>query len=248
MRPGQSQMICSCFSPGGTFLAAGSADHNVRIYLMRSDEGPKRILETEVHSDRVDSIVWAHRGLRFVSGSKDGTAYIWHFECQQWKFMKLSMDTKLPGGAVTEDPDQEPKKLFVTMVAWDYSDNFVITAVSDHCLKVWQSSTGQLQRVLTGHTDGVYVLESHPRDPYVMLSTGHDGQLFVWDVLRGTKVAHFTNSLDNGQGQGSVFDAKWSPDGSMFAASDSHGHIMIYAFGTGNPQLKLVSFYIFKHF
>lgn len=30
MRPGQAQMICASFSPGGMFLAAGSADHHVR--------------------------------------------------------------------------------------------------------------------------------------------------------------------------------------------------------------------------
>nr|CAD7392028.1 unnamed protein product [Timema cristinae] len=30
MRPGQAQMICASFSPGGVFMAAGSADHHVR--------------------------------------------------------------------------------------------------------------------------------------------------------------------------------------------------------------------------
>lgn len=36
MRPGQAQMICAAFSPGGMFLAAGSADHHVR-YRMSID-------------------------------------------------------------------------------------------------------------------------------------------------------------------------------------------------------------------
>ena len=88
-------MICSSFSPGGSFLATGSADHHVRIYQLM-EEGPRRILEMEVHTDRVDSIQWAHNVLQFVSGSKDGTAYIWHFEGQQWRNVKLSMNTKLP--------------------------------------------------------------------------------------------------------------------------------------------------------
>lgn len=88
-------MICSSFSPGGAFLATGSADHHVRVYGMHGDEGPQRILETEVHSDCVDSIAWANTGLRFLSGSKDGTARIWHFECQQWKSIELSIATNL---------------------------------------------------------------------------------------------------------------------------------------------------------
>lgn len=128
LRPGQAQMICASFSPGGIFLAAGSADHHVRVYLM-ADDGPKRILEIESHTDTVDSIQWAHNGLKFVSGSKDGTALLWQFESSQWKFQKLLMTDRLP---TCPAPDDENKKLKVTMVSWDYSDQWVVTAVIDH--------------------------------------------------------------------------------------------------------------------
>lgn len=97
MRPGQAQMICASFSPGGVFVAAGSADHHVRVYMMVGEEGPKRVLEVEAHSDTVDSIQWAHSGLKFISGSKDGTANIWNFEQQQWQSKILIMTTKLAG-------------------------------------------------------------------------------------------------------------------------------------------------------
>lgn len=127
LRPGQAKMICASFSPGGVFLAAGSADNHVRVYMM-SEDGPKRILETESHSETVDSIQWAHQGLRFVSGSKDGTAQIWHFETQQWKNIKLNMSDRLPGMSPS---DEENKKFKVTMVAWDLSDKFIVTAVND---------------------------------------------------------------------------------------------------------------------
>lgn len=53
MRPGHCQMICASFSQGGTFLAAGSADHNVRVYMMQGDEGPKRIHEISVHTGKI---------------------------------------------------------------------------------------------------------------------------------------------------------------------------------------------------
>ena len=78
IRPGQAQMICASFSPGGIFFSVGSADHNVRVYKMDCPEGPQRILEDDSHSDRVDSIQWCNTpALRFLSGSKDGTARIW---------------------------------------------------------------------------------------------------------------------------------------------------------------------------
>ncbi|XP_076257590.1 bromodomain and WD repeat-containing protein [Rhynchophorus ferrugineus] len=244
IRPGQAQMICSSFSPGGIFLATGSADHNVRVYYMKGDEGPQRILETEAHTDRVDSIQWAHAGLKFLSGSKDGSAIIWWFERQQWKTLHLDMTTKLPNDQKTSEHDS--KKIRVTMVAWDHSDLIVITAVSDHSLKVWNSSSGQLLKVLTGHLEEVYVLEPHPHDDDVILSAGHDGQLFIWDLHSGNIVAKYTNAID-GQGNGGIYDAKWSPDGTLIAASDSYGHILTFGFGIGNAFYEQLPKELFFH-
>ncbi|XP_017846752.1 bromodomain and WD repeat-containing protein 3 isoform X2 [Drosophila busckii] len=241
LRPGQAQMMCTTFSPGGMFLAAGSADHHVRVYMMAED-GPKRILETEAYTDAVDSVQWSHRGLRFISGSKDGTAHIWTFESQQWKSIKLCMTERL---ASCPEPE-EGKKLKVTMVAWDASDRYVITAVNDFTIKIWDSKSAKLHRVLRGHKDELYVLESNPRDEHVLLSAGHDGQVFLWDIEQGVGVAQFFNDID-GQGHGSVFDAKWSPDGTMIAATDSHGHIIIFGLGIGIEKYKLLPNELFFH-
>lgn len=138
-----------------------------------------------------------------------------------------------------KEENEDAKKLKVTMVGWDYSDEWVITAVSDYSLKIWRSSTGTLEKVLTGHVNEIYVLESHPYDTHVVLSAGHDGQLIIWDIIKGEVIMKFTNNIE-GQGYGAVFDVKWSPDGTMIAASDSHGHILIYGFGAGNPHYQKV--------
>ena len=95
IRPGAAQMICASFSPGGVFFCVGSADHNVRVYQMNHDEGPTRILEEELHDDRVDSIQWCNtpNEIRFLSGSRDGTARIWTFVNRRWKTLVLNMKT-----------------------------------------------------------------------------------------------------------------------------------------------------------
>ncbi|KAK9885011.1 hypothetical protein WA026_009238 [Henosepilachna vigintioctopunctata] len=242
MRPGGAKMISSAFSPGGSFLATGSVDHNVRVYYMKGDEGPQRILESELHTDRVDSIQWAHSGIRFLSGSKDGSAVVWYFEDHQWKHIYLHMSTKLDGSSSTEDA----KKLKVTMVAWDVTDELFVTAVSDHTLKVWSSTNGQLQRVLTGHTDDFYVLECHPHDRGIMLSAGHDGQVFIWDIFKGEIISRFINTIE-GQGVGAIYDGKWSPDGTMIALSDSHGRIITFGFGPGSYLLHQLPSELFFH-
>lgn len=108
IRPGSAKILCGAFSAGGVMFATGSADHNVRVYKMTplvhpsislttsADAlSPIRLMEVEAHSDTVDSIQWAHSGLRFSSGSKDGTALIWAYKNQEWKYKTLHMTTKL---------------------------------------------------------------------------------------------------------------------------------------------------------
>uniref|UniRef100_A0A8C8F9H1 Bromo domain-containing protein n=1 Tax=Oncorhynchus tshawytscha TaxID=74940 RepID=A0A8C8F9H1_ONCTS len=235
-RPGV-QMVCSSFSPGGMFLATGSTDDVIRIYYLGGGN-PEKISELHEHTDKVDSIQFCHSGERFASGSRDGTARIWRLtQRQQWRSLLLNMNATLPGSehATCEESFFKPK---VTMVAWDRHDNSVITAVNNHILKVWNSYTGQLLHILKGHEAEVFVLEPHPSDPRIMLSAGHDGNVFIWDIIRGTKTQHYFNMIE-GQGHGAVFDCKFTPDGQRFACTDSHGHLVIFGFGSSKPYEKL---------
>lgn len=113
-------------------------------------------------------------------------------------------------------------------------------------IKVWNAETGKLHRVMRGHSDELYVLESHPKDPYILMSAGHDGKLNIWDVKEGVSLASFSNLIE-GQGHGGLYDAKWSPDGTMIAATDSHGHLLMYGFGDGHKRLKELPPELFFH-
>ncbi|KAM9694760.1 bromodomain and WD repeat-containing protein 1 isoform 4-T4 [Trichechus inunguis] len=233
-RPGV-QMLCSSFSVGGMFLATGSTDHVIRMYFL-GFEAPEKIAELESHTDKVDSIQFCNNGDRFLSGSRDGTARIWRFEQLEWKSILLDMSTRMSGDLSSEEERfMKPK---VTMIAWNQNDSIVVTAVNDHVLKAWDSYTGQLLHNLLGHADEVFVLETHPFDSRIMLSAGHDGSIFIWDITKGTKMKHYFNVIE-GQGFGAVFDCKFSQDGQHFACTDSHGHLMIFGFGCNKPYEKI---------
>ncbi|XP_069743525.1 PH-interacting protein isoform X2 [Narcine bancroftii] len=234
-RPGV-QMICSSFSAGGMFLATGSTDHIIRVYYFGSGQ-PEKISELEFHTDKVDSIQFSNTSDRFVSGSRDGTARIWQFRRQEWRSILLDMAVK-PAGYNPQGLEDKVNKLKVTMVAWDRHDSTVITAVNNLTLKVWNSCTGQLIHVLMGHEDEVFVLEPHPFDPRVLFSAGHDGNVIVWDLVRGVKIRSYFNMIE-GQGHGAVFDCKCSPDGQHFACTDSHGHLLIFGFGSSSKYDKI---------
>jgi bromodomain and WD repeat domain containing protein 1/3 len=184
MRPGASQMICAAWSPGGTFLASGSADHHVRVYMM-AESGPKRILEVSIQykkrndhliyyffNPRIISLIFiihildrrAFRSCGFVAmGTFRSTIHFrierrqrnnvatsrYAMETYQIKHVRYSSRVNQSHIDIfisfifkffdcSEQPNSEDvKKLKVTMVAWDCVDNYVITAVSDHSLKVY---------------------------------------------------------------------------------------------------------------
>uniref|UniRef100_A0A671LGD6 PH-interacting protein-like n=1 Tax=Sinocyclocheilus anshuiensis TaxID=1608454 RepID=A0A671LGD6_9TELE len=231
-RPGV-QMICSSFSAGGMFLATGSTDHIIRVYYFGNGQ-PEKISELESHTITFLSINLCL--CRFVSGSRDGTARIWQLQQQDWRSILLDMFIYgIPQDLTSSD---KVTKLKVTMVAWDCNDNTVITAANNLTLKVWNSYTGNLIHVLMGHEDEVFVLEPHPFDSRVLFSAGHDGNAIVWDLARGVKIRSYFNMIE-GQGHGAVFDCKCSPDGQHFACTDSHGHLLIFGFGSSSRYDKI---------
>uniref|UniRef100_A0AAQ4NQY6 Bromo domain-containing protein n=1 Tax=Gasterosteus aculeatus aculeatus TaxID=481459 RepID=A0AAQ4NQY6_GASAC len=226
-RPGV-QVSTSSFSSGGMFMATGGTDHLIRVYYLGADS-PVKVSEMDAHTVRKKM-----QHLRFVSGSRDGTARIWHYQQQEWKSVTLDIAARLT--AVTNGDDKT--KLVVTMVAWDRADRTIITAVSNYLLKVWSTTTGQLLHVLSGHDDEVFVLEAHPFDSRIMLSAGHDGNIYMWDLTKGAKIRNFFNMIE-GQGHGAIFDCKFSADGQHFSCTDSHGHLLIFGFGCSRPYEKI---------
>ncbi|XP_063812654.1 bromodomain and WD repeat-containing protein 1 isoform X2 [Pseudophryne corroboree] len=223
-----AEMLCSSCSPGGMFLAVGGRDCTIRMYYC-GNETPEKVLEFEAHTDIVDSVQFSNNGERFVSGSEDGTARIWNLKQPKENCIILHMDINLDDGSQCSSPPEysDPK---VLMIAWSLTDDFVVTASNGHLLKVWNSHTGKLMHVLTGHDDDIYVLEPHPSDSRVMLSAGHDGNTFLWDIIDGTKLMHSFNAI-HGQGHGAILDSKLSSDGQSIAATDSHGHLLFFGFG-----------------
>lgn len=242
-----AHLLCFSFSAGGSFLAVGSSDHYVRVYRVSSEREPIKILEIQPHLDQVDSLQFSYTGLRFISGSKDGTANIWTYERSEWHNKTLRMNETLPNQQLSQiNPDQVAIKLKVTMVGWSLDDQYAITAANDHSIRVWESNNGRLKYVLTEHDDEVFVIETHPTDPRIFLSGGHDGKIFLWDLSTGKQIKKFYNGI-TGQGYGSIFDCKWSPDGSMFACTDSHGHVSIFTYERSDDKYKKVPDEVFFH-
>lgn len=70
-------------------------------------------------------------------------------------------------------------------------------------------------------------------------------QMFYASVVRCFKVRLYFAFVSlpcgqiEGQGHGALFDCKCSPDGQHFAATDSHGHLLIFGFGSSSKYDKV---------
>lgn len=71
------------------------------------------------------------------------------------------------------------------------------------------------------------------------MSAGHDGKIFLWNIITGEVLVSFQNSIE-GQGFAALFDAKWSPDGTMFSVTDSQGHLLTYGLGIESSRYRKV--------
>ena len=83
----------------------------------------------------------------------------------------------------------------ITILQWSLMDDFVLGALTDDTIRVWESRTGILRHTLAGHSGLVFVMDTHPFDARIILSAGHDGRIFLWDIYEGTCIRRMPRSL-----------------------------------------------------
>ncbi|KAF3787525.1 PH-interacting protein, partial [Nymphaea thermarum] len=118
----------------------------------------------------------------------------------------------------------------VNMIVWSLDNRFVLAAIMDCRICVWNAADGSLVHSLTGHSQSTYVLDVHPFNPRIAMSAGYDGKTIVWDIWEGIPVRTYDI------GRFKLVDGKFSPDGTSIVLSDEVGQIYILATGQGESQ------------
>ncbi|XP_047175749.1 PH-interacting protein [Vigna umbellata] len=176
-----------------------------------------------------------------VTCSRDGSAIIWiprsrrsHGKSGRWT---RAYHLRVPPPPTPPQPHRGgprqrilPTPRGVNMIVWSLDNRFVLAAIMDCRICVWNASDGSLVHSLTGHTESTYVLDVHPFNPRIAMSAGYDGRTIVWDIWEGMPIQIYEISRFK------LVDGKFSPDGTSIILSDDVGQLYILSTGQGESQ------------
>ncbi|KAJ8748285.1 hypothetical protein K2173_000857 [Erythroxylum novogranatense] len=176
-----------------------------------------------------------------VTCSRDGSAIIWiprsrrfHGKSGRWtKAYHLKVPPPpLPPQPPRGGPRQRilPTPRGVNMIVWSLDNRFVLAAIMDCRICVWNAVDGSLVHSLKGHSESSYVLDVHPFNPRIAMSAGYDGKTIVWDIWEGIPIRTYEI------GRFKLVDGKFSPDGTSIVLSDDVGQIYLLNTGQGESQ------------
>lgn len=176
-----------------------------------------------------------------VTCSRDGSAIIWipksrryHGKVGRWtKAYHLKVPPPpLPPQPPRGGPRQRllPTPRGVNMIVWSLDNRFVLAAIMDCRICVWNAVDGSLVHSLTGHSLSSYVLDVHPFNPRIAMSAGYDGKTIIWDIWEGVPIKTYDI------GRFKLVDGKFSPDGTSIVLSDEVGQIHLLNTGQGEAQ------------
>ncbi|KAL5724021.1 hypothetical protein ACHQM5_007336 [Ranunculus cassubicifolius] len=176
-----------------------------------------------------------------VTCSRDGSAIIWvpksrrsHSKVGRWsrayhlKVPPPPMPIQPLRGGPRQRSPVTPRG--VNMIVWSLDNRFVLAAIMDCRICVWNAVDGSLVHSLNGHSESTYVLDVHPFNPRVAMSAGYDGKTIVWDIWEGIPIRTYEI------GRFKLIDGKFSPDGTSIILSDDVGQIYILNTGQGESQ------------
>ncbi len=199
------------WSPDETRLAFGGREAVMRVW----DASTGEVVELELETAFVTSIVWNRDGSRLASVAFDGDVSVWNMDTPS----KIATIAK-PHGQAT------------FCVDWSCDSARLATVGSDATVKVWDPVTGEV--IWQAKRDSRTISSVRWSPDGTRLATAHAGALVLWDGLSGAEIKAF----DSVEEDFSTVD--WSPDSTRLATG-SKASVSVWGVASGHVALRIPS-------
>lgn len=235
----QNMILSAAFSPDGQRVVTASLDHTARVW--QTDLGLRAQVLGD-HRDRILDIALSSDGRRLATASADRTARIWDMGTGEQVAVLQGHKGPIhtvrfsPNGqcVLTESADKgvclwdANDGRLIAQLQWTenligggvispdgryavtYGDNFFL---HDCALRVWDSRTGEILKVLTGHDAGV-IDAKITADCKRIISSSYDGTVRLWNRQSGETIAVLKGE------SGRLWASQLSPNGLCFTTHD----------------------------
>ncbi len=187
----------AAFSPGGTLLATGDQDGNIRLWNTATLQEIGAPMSSDAHP--VDSLAFSRDGTTLAAGSSDGNVQLWDAATQ------AEAGPAIVAGSAP-----------VTALAFSPDGRILATGGQDGTARLWDTATGSEDGAAMA-TGGPVAALAFSGDGAALATAGGAGSTELWDV--GTQAQ--TGAPLAAQGAGPVSSLAFSPAGGALVTGGS---------------------------
>ena len=211
-------------TPDGQYVVSAGDDKTIRVWRLSTGECI-RVLQG--HTDLIWSVIVSHDGSYIVSGSYDGTVRMWDM---------ARVLAARPGDLNAANNSmvrmmREDNEIFSVAITPD--GRYVLAANGDdfdrrtgNAIRIWDAESGELVRMMTGHTNDVTCIALTP-DGTRVASSSLDGTVRLWRIEDGETLWTFAGHDE------AVYSVVVTPDGQRVITGGGDNHVRVLNIADG---------------